>query len=205
MGESKAIGMDAIGLAELLRRVTAGDSSAWAELHRVHAPALFRFCRGALRTKEDAEDATIEIFMKLPQKLGSYDPSRPFRGWLYKVASNHCWDMLRRRRNRQDLETLEDLERLPLKSQDPGQLERMLSEHAAEELRGGLAKLSDRSRMALVLRYFGDMSYGEIAEALGLRKALVGVLLLRARQQLRNALDGSDIALPRGATGGKHE
>ena len=174
-------------LAQLLSQVRAGDADAWGDLYRQHARAIFRFCRRVLPTREDAEDATTEIFMKVRQKLDSYDASRPFLAWLYKVASNHCWDTLRRRHIRQDLET-GDLETLPLKHPDPSQLERLQAEHSGKEVRAGLAKLPDRARMALVLRYYAELSYEEIAETLGVRRAFVGVLLLRARHQLRDVL-----------------
>ena len=201
--ERKIREMEAPELAKLLARVKAGDSDAWGELYRGYAPAIFRFCRRALPAKEDAEDATNEIFMKVRQKLGTYDSTRPFLAWLYKVASNHCWDVLRRRRIRQDLETGEDPEVLPLKDPEPDQLERLQTEHTSKELRAGLAKLPDRARMALVLRYFGDMSYEEIAETLGVRPTFVGVLLLRARHQLRDALGEDGAELARGIAGGK--
>src|SRR6202140_4320575 len=145
-------------LADVLTQVRAGNSDAWGELYRRYAPAIFRFCRRLLPTREDAEDATTEIFMKVRQKLSTYDSSRPFTAWLYKVASNHCWDMLRRRRIRQDLET-GDVETLPLEHPDANQLERLQAEHTSREVRGALAKLPDRARMALILRYFADMSY----------------------------------------------
>jgi len=183
--------MSAAEITEVLSQVRAGDAEAWGELYRQYAPAIFRFCRRAMPTREDAEDATTEIFMKVKQKLGTYDASRPFTAWLYKVASNHCWDMLRRRKIRQDLET-GDVETLPLEHPEPGQLERLQTEHTNKEVRAGLAKLPDRARMALVLRYFGDMSYDEIAETLGVRRAFVGVLLLRARHQLRDALGATE-------------
>ena len=140
--------MSAAELAEVLSQVRTGDTDAWGELYRGYAPAIFRFCRRALPTREDAEDATTEIFMKVRQKLGTYDASRPFTAWLYKVASNHCWDLLRRRRVRQNLETGE-VETLPLEHPDPDQLERLQTEHTSKEVRNGLAKLPDRARMAL--------------------------------------------------------
>jgi RNA polymerase sigma-70 factor (ECF subfamily) len=177
-------------LAELLAQVRGGDNDAWGELYRQYGAAIFRFCRRLLPAREDAEDATTEIFMKVRQKLGTYDSSRPFTAWLYKVASNHCWDTLRRRRIRQDLET-GDLDTLPLEHPDPSQLERLQAEHSSKEVRNGLALLPDRARMALVLRYYADMSYEEIADTLGVRRAFVGVLLLRARHQLRDALAGA--------------
>jgi RNA polymerase sigma-70 factor (ECF subfamily) len=176
-------------LADLLKQAQAGDRDAWGEIYRQYAPVIFRFCRRALPTREDAEDATTEIFMKVRQKLTMYDSSRPFTAWLYKVASNHCWDQLRRRRIRQDLE-IGEIETLPLQHPDPGQLERLLMDQDSKQLRAGLAKLPDRARMALVLRYYSEMSYDEIAETLGVQRAFVGVLLLRARHQLRDVLTG---------------
>src|SRR6202453_2174504 len=203
MERRKSIGeMSTAELADLLAQVRAGDSDAWGDLYGQYAPAIFRFCRSALPTREDAEDAKTEGFMRVRQKLGLYDSSRPFTAWLYKVASNHCWDTLRRRRIRQDLET-GDLETLPLEHPDPSQLERLQAEHGSKEVRNGLQKLPDRARMALVLRYFAEMSYEEIADTLGVRRAFVGVLLLRARHQLRDVLAGADPSLAVGAAGAK--
>ncbi len=129
--------------------------------------------------------------MKVRQKIAQYDSSRPFMAWLYKVAANHCWDLLRRRRIRQDLET-GDVENLPLEHPDPSQLQRLLEEHSGQQVRTALDKLPARARMALVLRYYSDMSYDEIADSLGVRRAFVGVLLLRARHQLRDVLAGRE-------------
>ncbi|MGD0963913.1 MAG: sigma-70 family RNA polymerase sigma factor [Candidatus Acidiferrales bacterium] len=193
MDERKATGaMNDAELNEVISHVRAGDPDAWGELYRRYAPAIFRFCRRALPTREDAEDATTEIFMKTRQKLGTFDSSRPFTAWMYKVASNHCWDLLRRRRTRQNLET-PDVEELALEHPDPSQLERLQAERSSEELRAALAKLPDRARMALVLRYYADMSYDEVADTLGVRRAFVGVLLLRARHQLREVLRGTSV------------
>jgi RNA polymerase sigma-70 factor, ECF subfamily len=172
---------------EAVARARAGDAEAWGELYRDFAPAIFRFCRRALPTREDAEDATMEIFMKLRDKLSQYDETRSFSAWLYKVAANHCWDLLRRRKIRQDKET-EDLENVPLAHPDPSQLDRMIEQRSSEEVRRALDKLGSRARMALVMRYYSDMSYDEIADALGVRRAFVGVVLLRARHELRQAL-----------------
>jgi RNA polymerase sigma-70 factor (ECF subfamily) len=173
--------------AELIARARTGDTEAWGELYQGYAPAIFRFCRRALPTREDAEDATMEIFMKLKGKLVQYDQTRSFTAWLYKVAANHCWDLLRRRKTRQDKET-DDLENVPLEHPDPNQLERFIEQRTSEEVRRALDKVGARARMALVMRYYSDMSYDEIADALGVRRAFVGVVLLRARHELRHAL-----------------
>jgi RNA polymerase sigma-70 factor (ECF subfamily) len=178
---------------DLVVRARTGDTEAWGDLYREFAPAIFRFCRRAMPTHEDAEDATMEIFMKLRDKLGQFDHTRSFTAWLYKVAANHCWDMLRRRKGRQDKET-EDVNDLPLEQPDTNQLERLIEERSNEEVRKALGRLGVRARMALVMRYYSDMSYDEIADALGVRRAFVGVVLLRARHELRQTL-GENTAL----------
>jgi RNA polymerase sigma-70 factor (ECF subfamily) len=183
---------------EAVARARAGDADAWGELYRDFAPAIFRFCRRALPTREDAEDATMDIFIKLQKNLSQYDETRSFSAWLYKVAANHCWDILRRRKIRQDKET-EEVDDVPLEHPDPSQLDRMIEQKTSEEVRHALDKLGARARMALVLRYYSDMSYDEIADALGVRRAFVGVVLLRARHELRQALEGKS-ALAAGGT-----
>jgi len=185
--------MSAPGTAEsteAIARARAGDAEAWGDLYREYAPAIFRFCRRALPTREDAEDATTDVFVKVHEKLHQYDATRPFSSWLYKVAANHCWDLLRRRKIRQDKET-EDVDSMPLEHPDANQLEQLIEKRTSEEVRKALSKMGTRARMALVMRYYSDMSYDEIADELGVRRAFVGVVLLRARHELRQALEGS--------------
>jgi RNA polymerase sigma-70 factor, ECF subfamily len=183
---------------EMINRAKAGDAEAWGALYREFAPAIFRFCRRALPTREDAEDATMEVFTKLRDKLHQYDPGRSFTAWLYKVAANHCWDTLRRRKVRQDKET-EDVENLLLEHPDANQLEKLIEKRTSEEVRKALDKLGNRARLALVMRYYSDMSYDEIADALGVRRAFVGVVLLRARHELRQVLEGTSAFAAGGA------
>ena len=182
---------------DLIVRARAGDTQAWGDLYREYAPAIFRFCRRAMPTREDAEDATMEIFMKLRDKLSQYDPSRSFSAWLYKVAANHCWDLLRRRKARHDKD-MEDVEELPLETPEPNQLEKLIEERSSDEVRKALDTLGVRARMALVMRYYSDMSYDEIADALGVRRPFVGVVLLRARHELRQALEGRGVLVAGG-------
>jgi len=184
---------------DTITRAKAGDAEAWGELYREFAPGIFRFCRRALPTREDAEDATMEVFTKLRDKLGQYDPTRSFTAWLYKVAANHCWDTLRRRKVRQDKET-EDVDSVPLEHPDANQLEKLIEKRSNEEVRKALDKLGSRARLALVMRYYSDMSYDEIADALGVRRTFVGVVLLRARHELRQALEGTSAFAAGGAS-----
>lgn len=77
---------------------------------------------------------------------------------------------------------------IDVESQAPDPIESVLARETHEEVRGALAKLDDRARLALSLRYFAELSYEEIAEVLGLTSSFVGVLLLRARRKMRRLL-----------------
>jgi RNA polymerase sigma-70 factor (ECF subfamily) len=146
----------------------------------------------------DAEEAVQEAFARGLGMSGRRPPPEDPAAWLYRVAANHCWDILRRRKIRQDKET-DDLETLPLEHPDPSQLDQLIEKRTSEEVRKALDKLGPRARMALVLRYYSDMSYDEIADSLGVRRAFVGVVLLRARHELRQALEGTGAMAAGGA------
>src|SRR5512145_1880588 len=84
--------------AEVIRRAREGDREAFGELYRCFSRRMLGLCLHLLGKREDAEDATAEVFMKLRTALARYDDSRPFRPWLTGVAARHCLDRLRRRR-----------------------------------------------------------------------------------------------------------
>lgn len=169
---------------DLVARARSGDTEAWGEIYREYAPAIHRFCRRVLPTREDAEDATTEIFLKVRVKIEQVDPARPFAPWLYRVAANHCWDQLRRGRREPDA----DAEPATVASPEPGPEEQFVTERTRQEVRAALHRLPPRARLALVMRYFAELPYREIAGALEVNEGFVGVLLLRARRQLRETL-----------------
>jgi RNA polymerase sigma-70 factor (ECF subfamily) len=175
-------------LEVLVEEAREGDREAWGKVYNELGPMVLRLCRRILPTTEDAEDATTEIFMKAHLKLHHYDSERPFKPWLYRVAANHCWDVLRRRRAGHHVSHGE----IEVESNAPDPLEMLLSEETHDEVRGALAELDDRGRLAISLRYFAELSYEEIAEILGVTSSFVGVLLLRARRRMRRLLTGSE-------------
>jgi RNA polymerase sigma-70 factor, ECF subfamily len=175
--------MSQADFVQTLERVRAGDGEAWGALYREHVPGVFRLCRRALPTREDAEDATADIFLKVRLKLMQYDSNRPFRPWLYKLAANHCWDELRRRRRKTELPDPDTLS-----AGTPGPLAHLITQEEGRDVRAGLRKLGDRDRLVVVMRYYAELSYKEIADVLSVPPSLVGVLLLRARRRLRQIL-----------------
>ncbi|MGH9362108.1 MAG: RNA polymerase sigma factor, partial [Thermoanaerobaculia bacterium] len=83
---------------ELLQRVAAGEVEAFAPLVASHQERLLRLCERLLGDVEEAHDAAQEVFLKAFRKAGSYRPRGQVYTWLYRIAVNHCLNLLRRRR-----------------------------------------------------------------------------------------------------------
>jgi RNA polymerase sigma-70 factor (ECF subfamily) len=174
-------------LSEVLERAQSGEGEAFAELYRRFSRRVRSLCFHLLGSREDAEDATSEVFLKVRGAFQRYDKSSPFGPWALSIATNHCLDRLRRRRREGHL-----FEALLEESETPGAGLSPLAELLAEEQRGRLARalaaLPDRYRIPLALRYQAEMSYDEIATRLGVTREQVGIALFRGKQILRRAL-----------------
>jgi RNA polymerase sigma-70 factor (ECF subfamily) len=127
-----------------------------------------------VRNRADAEDALQEALLKGYLGVRAYDRARPFKGWWFAVLRNCCLDLLRRRKARAAL-PLESAAEVEARGDGGGEAEGLLS---------ALAKLTPPQREVLELRYFGDCSYREIAEALGVAEGTVMSRLHAARQAL---------------------
>lgn len=160
-------------------------AGAFEILYREYYQRVFGLCRRLLSSADLAEDATQEVFVLAYRNFGRYDHERPFWQWIAAIASNHCVDLLRARGRRQALfdDDAEDPETLP--SGDAPVLNEIISNEDAAALNEAISSLPDKYRVPLVLAYYHRASYEEIAEQLGVTTNHVGVLLLRARQRLR--------------------
>jgi len=173
-------------LREAIDRAERGDAEAFGELYRLLARRVNGLCRHLLGSREDAEDATSEVFLRVRVALGRYDRSVPFGAWLTGIATHLCVDRLRRRgRERR----LFDPEPLPeAGGPEPSPLGELMADEERAALGRAIARLPERHRVPLTLRYYGEMSYDEIAARLGLTREQVAINLFRAKQRLRRSL-----------------
>jgi RNA polymerase sigma-70 factor (ECF subfamily) len=164
----------------LVQRLRRGDAGAGVLLDDLYRDALFRFCWGYLGSTEEAEDAVQDICFKI---LSAKDVSDDFRPWLYKVARNHCLNLLRGRARRKDRQ------QLPAASQVGAVLTGHLTRLAREELHSHLSELvnslSEAHREVLRLRYVEGLSRAEIAEVLDLPESVVKSRLFEGLKKLR--------------------
>jgi RNA polymerase sigma-70 factor, ECF subfamily len=172
----------------LVSKLCAGDNGAAALLDELYRAALVRFCWGYLGTMEEAEDAVQEVFCKIIQSRQVPDHPRP---WLYKVARNHCLNVLRDRARRPEA---------PVPVADAllaGQISGALSRLARQELQSRLAQLVGAlpvaEREVLRLRYTEGLARAEIAYVLEIPESVVKSRLFEGLKKLRehtSLLDG---------------
>lgn len=173
--------------AALVRRAVAGDQSAFAVLVQRYSGAIFNQAYRMLGDSHEAEDAVQEVMLRAYRRLESFDPARRFVTWLLTIGSNYCIDRLRRRRLA--WLTLDDVA-LWLSSPEPGPERAALVAEGRMAVQRALQTLPEAYRSVTVLRYWHDLSYLEIAEALGLTEATVKTRLHRARKMLEAAIGG---------------
>ena len=167
------------------------DGPEFEELYRQSSDRVLGLCLRMLGARDEAEDAAAEAFLKAHRALARYDPARPFASWILTIASRVCLDRLRRRRleRRLFVPPAEDPAE-PVALADR-QLRRLLAGESRRRVRRALAGLPERDRQVLVMRYYGELAYDEIASALDLKRNHVAVLIHRAKQRLRLAMAAS--------------
>lgn len=172
-----------------LERAVNGDVDAFGELVRLYEQPIYNLTYRMLNNAEEAEDAAQEAFIRAYANLHRYDVNRSFKTWLFSIASNHCIDIIRRRR----LTLLSIDEPLPphpnLTSVQPMPEQSAIEGERSEWVETLLDTLPADYRAAVVLRYWYDMSYAEIAEALSTTESAIKSRLFRARQKLAESIE----------------
>ena len=166
-----------------IERATQGDDDAFAQIVESYQVPVYNLCYRMLGNREEAEDAAQESFLRAYRNLNRYDPKRKFVTWLLSIASHYCIDCLRRRRLK--LVSLDDL--LPRRERGaatPAAEANYLQQEQAEEIRSMLDGIGEKDRAAVILRYWYDFSYEEIAESLSLSISAVKSRLHRTRREM---------------------
>jgi RNA polymerase sigma-70 factor, ECF subfamily len=182
--------MEGLGLESVIERARGHDAEALGEIYRRYVGRVFGLCRYMLESRESAEDATSEVFLKLQRSIDSYDGSIPFPRWLLRITGNQCIDALRRRqRGRRVIVEVDDgAAVVEAVSTEPSPLSAVLSIEERAQVRRTIARLPQNYRVPLVLHYYSELSYDEIAQQLGLERSYVAALIFRGKKEIRRRL-----------------
>lgn len=169
-----------------LGKARKGDKEAFARLVEAYQGPVFNLTYRMLGNAAEAEDAVQETFVRMYAKLHTYQADRKLSSWVFSIASHYCIDRLRRRRGdwlSLDEEPVEVL----LPARQPGPEEAVLHSEMQDQVQQLVNRLAPSYRVPLILRYWHDLSYVEIAEVMGLSVQAVKSRLHRARLQLLEA------------------
>jgi len=171
----------------LVRRALAGEQDAFAQLVERYKDPVYHVAYRMLNNAAEAEDVAQETFVRAYTQLGTYKSEHRFSTWLLSITSHLAIDQLRRRRFL--ALPLEDVPFLEwLADDDTGPEEAALEGERQDEMQLLIQRLPAKYRAVVVLRYWQDLSYEEIATALNLTPALVKARLHRARELLARHL-----------------
>ena len=173
---------------ELIRRILEGDDAAFADLVRSYQKWVHALAWRKIGDFHIAEDITQEVFLQVYRKLATLKDPSQFPGWLYVIVNRRCLAWLRKKRIQ--TQQLEDTDITMVESNS-------YSKHVAAEqaenametkrelVKSLLAKLKESDRTVLTLYYFGEMTYAEISEFLGVSVNTVATRVHRARERLK--------------------
>jgi RNA polymerase sigma-70 factor (ECF subfamily) len=181
---------------ELARMAREGDESAFAEIMRRYSPRVFRFASRYFRQRELVEEAAQEVFLKAFTQLGSYEGRGSMEGWLTRITTNTCLNLLRSAKRRPEL-TVSDLTEDENTWLDDKLAHVAIERHQSNERSIAAADLAGRvletmsadDQLVLTLIDGEDTPIKEVAEMTGWSLSKVKVQAFRARRRMRKAVE----------------
>jgi RNA polymerase sigma-70 factor (ECF subfamily) len=182
--------------AEVIVRCQQGEVEPFSVLVKRYQDRVYNLAYRLLGSAEDASDVGQEAFLQAYAALSRFETGRPFAPWLYRIATNACYGLLRKRKSGTVfLDALREEEADALLDsrvvQGTGQhdpLEKLIAAVRDEEIQRAVLALPEPYRAVVLLRYHEEMSYEAIAETLEMPMGTVKTCLHRARLRLRRTL-----------------
>ena len=175
---------------DVIKGIAREDRRAAADLViRKYRESLFHHAAWILKDWQEAIDVTQEVFIRAMREPRFFDEPFKMKAWLYRVTSNLCFNMVRDQRRRAAI-----LETVPRPTCDEAkQADVVFHSEQQEKIMAAMDQLSEHHRKILMLRYYSDLSYAEISDALDIKLGTVMSRLSRAKTQLMELLDGTEV------------
>ena len=176
---------------EWIAQAQRGNSEAFSKLVETCQTPVYNLCYRMLNDPYEAEDAAQETFLRAFNNLRHYDESRSFSTWLLSIAAHYCIDQIRKRR--MNLLSLDDAVYLDPPDTAPGPETTLSTGEEQKRVRLLLEKISPQDRAAVIMLYWYDLSYEEIAGALSMTVSAVKSRLHRARQVMAQSWSEQEV------------
>ncbi|MDP3461372.1 MAG: RNA polymerase sigma factor [Bacteroidales bacterium] len=174
---------------ELVREITSGNDAAFMALMDKYQRQVFRTVMGFVHTKEDAEEITQDIFIRVFKSLNTFQGKSEFSTWLYRITVNTSLNFIRRTGKNRLLQSLETI--FSLRSEEKTPLEELESAERDRRIRKAIDSLPEQQRMAFVLNRYEELPQKKIAAVMNRSEGAVEQLLQRAKENLKKKLGPS--------------
>lgn len=172
---------------ELAALVQGNNEEAFGVLMDRYQPKLLRYGRRFMSRDAEVVDAVQDVFIKVYKNIMSFDATKRFGPWIYRIAHNEFVGNLRTQSRAPVAVDWDTFTSHPSYHVDPAEEEEKV--HVRQWVEQGLKELAPAQREVLVLFYLEDMSYQEISDILRIPVGTVGVRLRRARQALKKSIE----------------
>jgi RNA polymerase sigma-70 factor (ECF subfamily) len=170
---------------ELVGRIQSGDGSAFEALYKQHSTRLYNLASRMMGAHGDADDLLQDIFLLAYRKLGSFRGESSLGTWLYRLAMNHCLDVLRNRQTRmgQQTDSLDEPDAMPVASPVP-----VLGAVSRIDLERAIELLPPACRAAFLLHDVEGFGHQEVGTMLGISEGTSKSQVHKARMRIRSYL-----------------
>jgi len=172
---------------KLIAKIKEGDEKAFEELMNKYYNNVFHTIKRLVKNEQDAEDLTLEVFAKIYYNIDMFIPYSSFNRWLLRTASNYAIDFLRKKKMKDVSETVnkDDTNIIDLMgSEELNPEENLIKQQQLESLQRIIDELPPKDKEIIKLRFFGDLSYKDIAKKLNVPIGTVKARLHRAKKLL---------------------
>ena len=178
---------------ELLENINKGSQAAYNRLQKKYYKIVLSLIRKMIKDEDDAEDLTQESFIKAFGALDSFNKNYNFSSWLFRIASNHCIDFLRKKRFQtisinQPVNNDEDEQYIEIKDDTYQPEITVMNEERKIALNNAIDELPENYQKIIKMRHEMDMDYKEISQKLDMPLGTVKAHLFRARKALLEIL-----------------
>jgi RNA polymerase sigma-70 factor (ECF subfamily) len=190
---------DGISETDLIRQAQAGSRAAFDSLVRQHDQAVLRLALHLTGSEQDAQDIHQEAFLKAYRSLGNFRFECSFYTWIYRIVTNLCLDLMRRRKARREEQSV-------MIDESGGEIDTMLNvcddrasanpdrelqrKHLSRSIQAALDKLTPRERMVFELKHYQGLRLRTIGDMLNTSEDTAKNTLFRATKKLRTSLAG---------------
>ena len=172
---------------EIVARAVTGDRAAFEDIVMLHERRVLTLAYRLLGTKEDAQDAAQDVFLRAYKYIHRLDTTKPIEPWLVRMTVNVCRDIGRHRQRRRAAFPAATTDAMAGTSADPH--DGMAVEQQRQLLRKALDDLGEKERMAVVLRDIEGFSTAEVAAILRSSETTVRSQVSRARLKIKEAIE----------------